>query len=183
MKQSLKLLLVLVIITGAIYPLIVHAIGNIFFRYQAQGSIIEGAGSELIAYGEDSGIYFWPRPSAGSYSTVPSGASNLSPASIQLKERADSLRTLYRKVNFLSDTAYVPEDAIFSSGSGLDNEISVKNAYLQTERIARARGLDEEGKNRIYGIIKSLTEKEAFGFLGDERVNVLKLNLALDGKY
>lgn len=182
MKQALKLLLLLIVITGGVYPLIVHVVGNLFFRYEAQGSIISGAGSELIASGEDSSIYFWARPSAGFYSTVPSSASNLSPASLLLKSRADSLRTAYRKVNFLPDTAYVPEDALFSSGSGLDNEISVKNAYLQAERIAHARGLDEEGKNRIYGIIKSLTEKETFGFLGEARVNVLKLNLALDGK-
>ena len=182
MKKPLKFLLILIILTGVIYPLIVHSLGNIFFWYEAQGSIIKNAGSELIATSPDSNIYFYARPSAGNYNTIPSGASNLSPTSRILKEKTDSLRILYRKINFLSDTTEVPEDAIFASGSGLDNEISVRNAMLQVDRIAKARGMNDEDKQKIYNIIHSLTQKETFGFIGEERVNVLKLNIALDGK-
>ncbi len=182
MKKSLtqvtKIFIIIIILTGVIYPLIVSGISLLFFKYEATGSILEGAGSKLIAISLDSNIYFIPRPSASSYNTVPSGASNLSPDSKQIKAFSDSMKTAYRKFNLLDNKSEIPPDAISTSGSGLDNDISPANAYLQAERIAKARGFDGSKKKKLYDLI--LSQIETFIIFGEQRVNVLKLNIELN---
>ena len=181
---SLKVFLILTIITGVIYPLSINLIGNIIFPNQSKGSLINKdgkvIGSELIGQKFDSTIYFHSRPSAIDNQPMPSGGSNLGPTSTALKQRMDSLSNAFITYNGLPNNTLVPIDAITASGSGIDPHISFENANFQIERICKARGFDEVKKNKLKGLLNDLTEKPTFGFLGDTRINVLKLNMELD---
>ena len=181
---SLKVFLILTIITGVIYPLSITLIGNIAFPDRSKGSLIvkDGKiiGSELIGQKFDSTIYFHSRPSAIDYQPMPSGGSNLGPTSLTLQHRMDSLANAYIEYNGLQKNTAVPPDAITASGSGIDPHISFENAILQMNRISKARGFDETKKNKLTELVKKTTEDPQLGFLGDTRVNVLKLNLELD---
>ena len=121
--------------------------------------------------------YFWPRPSAGSYATVPSGASNLGPTSAALQSNVVNNLQAFRTGNKLAANAPVPADMVFTSASGLDPHISPEAARLQIARVAAARTADVA---RVTALVESFVEPPQWGFLGQARVNVLKLNLALD---
>jgi K+-transporting ATPase ATPase C chain len=182
--KSIKLLLFMTILLGLIYPAFIFLIAKITFPNKSAGSFVElngnVVGSELIAQKFDSAIYFQPRPSAIDYQPMPSGASNLGPTSLKLKQTTDSLRSAYIIKNGLPENTIVPSDAIFSSGSGIDPHISPMNAFLQSDRISKERNYDTNKKKQLIELINRLTEKPQFGFLGEPRINVLLLNLELD---
>lgn len=177
---ALRILIALTVLTGVLYPLAVTGIGQLVFPHQANGSMIhkEGqlVGSRLIAQKATADRYFWPRPSAVDYNPLPSGASNLGPTSKKLKEDVDARREAIAK----SGGGEVPADLLFNSASGLDPHVSPAAALFQVDRVAQARQLTAEQKAKLVDLVKQKTEGRQFGFLGEERVNVLDLNLALD---
>lgn len=181
---SIKAVLMLTIVTGVMYPLLIFGIGKIAFQSQANGSLINKdgkvIGSELIGQTFDSTIYFHSRPSAVSYQPMPSSGSNLGPISLVLQQRVDSLRKAYIEYNGLPANTNIPSDAIFASGSGIDPHISLENANYQIDRISKARGFDSGKKNKLTELVKKFTEAPQLGFLGEVRINVLKLNIELD---
>jgi len=181
---SLKLFIVLTILTGIIYPLLVTVSGNLFFGKEEEGSLIyykeKLIGSELIAQKFTSDRYFHSRPSAVDYSTVASGASNLGPISTNLIDLIKERRKSFIEFNRLSPNEIVPEDMLFASGSGLDPHISKRAAILQINRIVIVRKFDDNQKIKLNDLVEKTVEEPQFGFLGEERVNVLKLNIALD---
>lgn len=160
---------------GLIYPSLVTLIGQLGFPRLANGSLIEKdgklVGSDLIAQKFESEKYFWPRPSAVDFNPLPSGGSNLGPTSASLKDAVESRR--------LKLGSKAPLDLLFTSASGLDPHISPEAAFYQIPRVAKARGVSE---SELKGQVIRLLERRQFGFLGEDRVNVLKLNLALDKK-
>lgn len=176
---------VLCIVVSGIYPVLIWGLGQLLFPHQANGSLVESnrqvVGSELLAQGFSGAKYFHPRPSAAGvgYDTLNSGGSNLGPTSQKLMDSIKSNVETYRKENGLPADALVPADAVTSSGSGLDPHISLKNAELQIPRVAKERGLSEEN---VKAEVAKVTDRPLLGFIGgDPGVNVLKLNLALDG--
>ncbi|NUM79973.1 potassium-transporting ATPase subunit KdpC [bacterium] len=182
-RPALLLLLVLTIITGIIYPLLVTGIAQIVFPERANGSLIvkdgKTIGSELIGQSFDDPKYFWGRLSATgpfAYNAAASSGSNYGPTNPALftavQSRIDALRA-----SDSSNTMPIPVDLVTASGSGLDPHISPAAAYYQASRIARVRGLEE---SEIRALIEKHIEGRQLGFLGEPRVNVLKLNLALD---
>lgn len=181
---ALKFLLLMTILTGLIYPLIMTGISQMIFPLKANGSLIvkEGnvIGSELIGQKFDSIIYFCNRPSAIAYNPIPSGASNYGPTSDTLRKLVIARRASFSRQNSITDEMTVPTEMIFASGSGLDPHISPQAALLQVDRIARARQFDESRKEKLLKTVNDLIESPQFMFLGEERVNVLKLNLELD---
>ena len=185
-KNSVIATIVFAIILCGIYPLIVYGAGQLFFPNKANGSLIEGkdrrlVGSELLGQAFSGDKYFHPRPSAAGagYDAANSSGTNLGPTSKKLIDAVKAGVEQYRKENNLGPDALVPADAVTSSGSGLDPHISVKNAELQVPRVAKARGL---GEANVRDLVKQNTDGPQFGILGDPGVNVLKLNLALDGQ-
>ena len=170
---ALRLFGLLTILTGVGYPLVVTAIGYAFFRESAGGSLIrcDGtvAGSALLAQKFTSRRYFWPRPSAADFLTVPSGASNSGPVSKVLQASVAK-----RRSTIGTDA---PDDLLTSSGSGLDPHVSPRAARFQATRVALARGL---AISRVNSVIESHLERPQLGILGEPRINVLLLNLALD---
>jgi len=179
--QSILLTIVFTVLTGILYPLAVTGIAQVTFPRQANGSLIERdgkvVGSELLAQQFTGAKYFWPRPSAGSYATVPSGASNLGPTSGQLQSNVVANAKAFRDGNKLSADAPVPADMVFTSGSGLDPHISPEAARLQIARVAAERKLRAD---QVDALVDKFIEPPQLGFLGEPRVNVLLLNLALD---
>jgi potassium-transporting ATPase KdpC subunit len=176
--------LILAIVCCGLYPLVVFGISQALFRDKANGSLIvdqDGTvrGSKLLAQGFTADKYFHPRPSvAGNgYDAASSGGSNLGPTSQKLNDAIKERVAAYRKENGLSETEPVPADAVTASGSGLDPQISLRNAELQTPRVAKARGLSEE---KIRELVQQNTDGRDLDVLGDPGVNVLELNLALD---
>ncbi|MEY2492456.1 MAG: potassium-transporting ATPase KdpC subunit [Verrucomicrobiota bacterium] len=171
--QSLRIYIVLSLLTGIIYPLAMTGVAQLLFPKQANGSrVFENAkllGSDLLAQKFDSPRYFWPRPSAVDYATVASGASNKGPTSADLKRSIDE-----RRAKFGADA---PVDLLTASGSGLDPHISPEAARLQIPRVAAARNISSE---KISDVVDQTIERPQLGFLGEPRLNVLKLNLALD---
>ena len=181
---ALKFLLVMIILTGIIYPLVMTGISQVAFPSKSNGSLIlkdgKVIGSELIGQKFDSTIYFWSRPSAIGYNPVPSGASNYGPTSDTLKKLVNARKEYFAKNNSVSNLTDVPLEMIFASGSGLDPHISPAAAQLQIERVAQARHFDNNQKQKLVETVKNLTEKPQFLILGEERINVLNLNIALD---
>jgi K+-transporting ATPase ATPase C chain len=185
LKNSIIATIVFAIVLCGIYPLLVYGAAQLFFPHAANGSLIEGkerqlVGSELLGQMFSGEKYFHPRPSAAGtgYDASSSGGTNLGPTSQKLKDAVKAAVDQYRKENNLAPDALVPADAVTSSGSGLDPHVSVKNAEWQISRVAKARDLSEE---KVRDLVKNHTEGPQFGILGDPGVNVLKLNLALDG--
>jgi len=176
---SLRAIAVFTVLTGLLYPLTLTVFAGIVFPFEAGGSLIEQngqvIGSALIAQKTENPAYFTPRPSAADYATVASGASNLSPASAKFVQAVEERR------NKLGPPA--PADALTESGSGLDPHISPENAWFQLARVAQARGLSPEQSAELRGIVKNHIEAKTFGILGQERVNVLLLNVAIDERY
>ena len=176
-------------VTGVVFPLVLSAIGSVVFPYQAAGSliVIRGTvvGSALIGQDFTGPGWFQPRPSAAGdgYDATASGATNLAPTNPKLKEGApgfQGIRALaaeYRRRNGLLPDTPIPVDAVTRSGSGLDPDISPANAFLQVARIARARGLEQSALRRL---VAEHVVQPQLGFLGEPRVSVLELNMALD---
>jgi len=181
---ALKFLLVMTVLTGVIYPFFMTGLAQLVFPGKANGSMIKKngkiVGSELIGQKFDSSIYFWSRPSAIDYNPVPSGASNYGPTSDKLKKQVTERRALFITKNLLTDTTAIPKEMIFASASGLDPHISPKAALLQLNRVASARNYDETQKQKVQQLIKNKTEDPQFSLLGEPRINVIELNLALD---
>lgn len=179
-----RLFLVLLILTGVIYPLTVTAIAQLVFHSQAEGSLKirsgKSVGSALLSQKTENPKYFWPRPSAGDYATLPSGASNLGPSSDALKKAIADRAAKLRNANNLSADFPLPDDMITTSASGLDPHISPAAARMQIARVAKARGFDAEQKEKLATLVENQIEGPQLGFLGEPRVNVLLLNLALD---
>lgn len=191
LRPAFLMLLILTVITGVIYPLVVTGIAQVVFPHQANGSLIVTAdgkthGSELIGQQFDAPKYFWGRLSAtgdfaynafNARTRTGSSGSNygpLNPALIEaVQARIDALRAADP-----GNTLPIPVDLVTASGSGLDPQISVAAASYQIHRVAQARGLSDEA---VKTLVNQYTQGRQFGFLGEPRVNVLELNLALDG--
>jgi potassium-transporting ATPase KdpC subunit len=178
---------VLSVVCCGLYPLIIFGISQAFFRDKANGSLIVDPGgivhgSKLLGQGFADPKYFHPRPSAAGngYDAASSGGSNLGPTSQKLNDAIKERITAYRAENGLSETEPVPADAVSASGSGLDPDISLRNAELQTARVAKARGLSEE---TVRQLVRRYTEARDLGVFGDPGVNVLELNRALDQQH
>jgi K+-transporting ATPase ATPase C chain len=159
----------------------------LLFPQKANGSLVLNASgkpiaSTLLGQTFSSGQYFNPRPSAAGtgYDSTSSGGSNYGAISQALHDAVKQRVADYRKANNLPDTQLVPADAVTASGSGLDPHISIKNALLQLPRVARARAMSEDDLKKL---VDRYTDGRDFGILGEPGVNIVKLNLALDGKY
>ena len=177
--------LALAVVCCGLYPLLVFGIGQVLFPAKANGSLIVDAGgvvrgSRLIGQPFAADKYFHPRPSSAGngYDPTSSGGSNLGPTSQKLRDAIAQNITDYRTQNGLATNAPVPADAVTGSGSGLDPHISSENARLQADRVAKARSLTLE---HVRDLIQQNTDPVSLGILGDPGVNVLRLNLALDG--
>jgi len=185
LKIALVSTIALAVILCGFYPALVWVIGQGLFSRDANGSLLQGTGavtgSGLLAQGFTGERYFHPRPSAAGqgYDAVSSGGTNLGPTSQKLIETVTQRVADYRKENGLGPDVAVPADAVTASASGLDPHISPQNAAIQATRVARARGMSDEGMQRR---IEEHTEGRTLGIFGEPRVNVLKLNLALDGR-
>ncbi len=181
---SIKIFAVLTVLCGIIYPLFITGVAQFVFPAKANGSLIvqdnKVIGSELIGQKFDSIIYFSSRPSATDYNTLPSGGSNLGPTSSKLKQMVAERSAQFTTFNQLSGSETIPSEMLMASASGLDPHISPKAALLQVERIVKARNFSDEQKQKLVKIITDQTEAPQFSFLGETRINVLKLNLALD---
>jgi K+-transporting ATPase ATPase C chain len=177
--------LVFTVLTGIAYPLAVTGVAQVAFPNRADGSLIERdgrvVGSRLIGQSFGGARYFHPRPSAAGdgYDASASSASNLGPTNEDLLSAVRERAAAYRRENGLPSNARVPVDALTASGSGLDPDISPANARLQAPRVSRVRGLSLE---RVLALVDEHTDGPSLGFLGEEGVNVLELNLALDGE-
>jgi len=174
------------VIAGVFYPVIITIIAQVAFKNQANGSLVyrDGKliGSALIAQQFTGSNYFWPRPSACSYGTGPTGitassGSNLGPTSGALQTNVINNAAAFISGNNLPTNTVVPADMVFASGSGLDPHISPESARLQIARVAAARRLS---KDTVSALVEKFVETPQWGFLGEPRVNVLLLNIALD---
>jgi len=182
LRPALLSLVLLTILTGAIYPVVVTEIAHLAFRRQAEGSLIprDGklVGSALIGQPFDDPKYFWSRASGTSpaYNGAASGASNLGPMNPALTDAIKNRVAALRAAD-PSATGPVPIDLVTSSGSGLDPHITPAAAAYQVNRVAQARSLSAD---QVRDLVAQYTEGRQLGFLGEARVNVLRLNLALD---
>ena len=179
--QALKMLIIMSVLLGLIYPLAVYCLAQVAFPYQANGSLLvqgkQVIGSALIGQSFTQSKYFHSRPSACNYDAANSAASNLGPLNAKLIDGADAAAIAYRLENGLTISAPVAADAVLMSGSGLDPHITLANALDQATRVAAARKLP---KQKIVDAIHRQTEDKTFGLIGTERINVLQLNLSLD---
>jgi K+-transporting ATPase ATPase C chain len=183
-RAALFATLVLAGVCCMLYPLVVFGIAQLAFHNQANGSLIldeHGGvrGSQLLGQAFTNQKYFHPRPSvAGNgYDAANSGGSNLGPTSRILRDTIKTRIDAYRKENGLRETTSVPADAVTASGSGLDPHITPESARLQIARVAAARGLAPAA---VAALVEQAVEGPQLGFLGEPRVNVLRLNMALD---
>jgi K+-transporting ATPase ATPase C chain len=181
---SLRMVAVTIVLFGFVYPLAVWGLSSAIFPKQAAGSLINRAdgtvvGSRLIAQSFTADKYLHPRPSAagdGGYDAMSSGASNLGPTSKALVSAVESRVREVQRTDGAPEGA-VPVDAVTSSGSGLDPHITPDNAYLQAARVAKARSMAE---SQVQALVADHVTPRQLGVLGEPRVNVLELNLALD---
>jgi potassium-transporting ATPase KdpC subunit len=184
-RPAVVLLGLFTLVTGLLYPLAVTGLAQVIFPVQANGSLLieqngRIAGSALIGQPFDAPKYFWGRPSTTSpfpYNAAASSGSNLGPSNPALADAVQA-RVAALRATDPGNTDPVPVDLVTASASGLDPHISIAAALYQAPRVARLRGLDAAG---IIQLIEKYTEGRQLGLLGEPRVNVLKLNLALDG--
>lgn len=185
LRASIAATLLLAVLCCGVYPAVVWAVGQGLFSRESNGSLVrvdgKVAGSSLLAQGFTAPKYFHPRPSAAGqgYDAVHSGGTNLGPTSKKLIEDVKRRVADYRTENGLPPDATVPADAVTSSASGLDPHISIRNAALQANRVAAARTMTRE---EVLKKVREHTEGRTLGIFGEPRVNVLMLNLDLDGK-
>jgi potassium-transporting ATPase KdpC subunit len=183
LKPALLLFIVFTVLCGGIYPAVITGIASVIFPKQAEGSFITDTnnqviGSSLIGQPFSDTRYFWPRPSATSvfgYNPLASGGSNSGPTN------PNFIKTVGDRVQALHDsgvTGSIPVDLVEASASGLDPHVSVAAANIQVARVAQARGMSDEALNKL---VSSHIEDRQWGVFGEPRVNVLLLNLALDG--
>lgn len=198
---ALRATLVTLVLTGLLYPLAVTGLAQVIFPYRANGSIVvddhgQEVGSELIGQGFAGAAYLRPRPSANAYDAANSGGTNLGTTSKKLRDGqpddpatkdtdesftgAKDLAAAFRADNAVPAGTDIPADAVTRSASGLDPHVSPDNAMLQAPRIARSRGV---AVDRVAAVIAANTEARELGFLGEPRVNVLTVNLALDRQF
>jgi K+-transporting ATPase ATPase C chain len=175
-KTSVRMLFVLTLLVGVIYPLFITAVASLIFPQAAEGSLVRKngviVGSTLLGQRFASKKYFYGRPSSTDYSTMPSGASNLSLASKNLTDLIEARRSTYG-----SDA---PFDVLTASASGLDPHLSIEGVMYQLDRVAAARGLRPEQTATLRQIIIGYEERPQLRFLGKPRVNILELNLKLN---
>ncbi len=174
LMTSLRVALVTLVLTGLVYPLVVTGLAQLLFPAQANGSMVQDSkgrtvGSELIGQPFESPAYFHPRPP---------GVSNLGPTSQKLHDRVAADVARLRAEGLAAGE--VPADLVTASASGLDPDLSPEAALFQVPRIARARGIDEA---RLKAVVEERVAPRELGFLGEPRVNVLDLNLALDARF
>lgn len=181
---AIKLLIVMTVLTGVIYPLAMLGIAQSLFPEQANGSLIRNGsqvvGSELIAQKFTGEGYFWPRPSGVDFVPQPSSGTNLGPTSKALLDQIAERRTRLREAH---NGAEPPDELLLASSSGLDPEISPAAALYQVGRVARARLLSVEQTEQLRQVVVAATEPRSWGFVGQPRVNVLELNLLIDSLY
>lgn len=194
LRPAIVMMAVMTALTGLIYPLIVTGIGQAIFPFQANGSLITRpngtvVGSALIGQSFTAPKYFHPRPSAtmstdptpvpAPYNAANSSASNAGPTNKDFIKTVGDRAAAYRNENNLPADAPVPVDAVTASGSGLDPDISPANAALQAPRVAQARAMPVAD---VQALVAQYTEGRTLGILGEPRVNVLRLNQALDAR-
>lgn len=184
LKIAVILLGLMIILTGLLYPALITGLAQVIFPYQANGSLItqngQVVGSELIGQQFDQPQYFWGRLSATgdhAYNAAASSGSNLGPSNPALQKQVSDRITALQAAD-PGNTLPIPVDLVTASASGLDPDISVAAAQYQAARVARARDLSPE---KVTALVDQFTSGPTLGFLGEARVNVLKLNLALDG--
>ena len=181
LRPAFSLLIVFTLILGLVYPLLTTGVAQVLMPGPANGSLIERdgkvIGSELIAQGFAGPGYFHPRPSAAGadgYDASASAGSNLAPGSKDLRDR---IQKSVAETRATDETSQVPPDLVTTSASGLDPDVSPEAAFVQVRRVAAARGM---ASAQVEELVRQQVRKPLFGFLGEPRVNVLKLNLALD---
>ncbi len=180
---SIRMLLWFTLLCGGLYTLAVTGVARTLFKDKADGSLIRAkdgglVGSDWLAQEFKSPRYFWERPSAVKYDPQASGGSNLGPTSAALKKAMEDNKAALIKAN--PGAGDPPQDLLFASASGLDPHISPEAARYQIARVALARNFDEAHKEALEALVEKSVEGPDFGILGQARVNVLKLNLALD---
>jgi len=179
---SFKALALFTVLLGIVYPLLVTLVGQLLFYRQSNGSIVlnnnKVVGSMLIGQKFENDKYFTSRPSSIDYNPFPSGGSNLSITDRRLIEDFQTRKKNFINNNSIDKDDAIPSEMLFASGSGVDPHISKLSALMQLNRISAKRNLD---KTKLTAIIDSLSSKRIIGLFGDEYVNVLELNLTLDG--
>lgn len=178
---ALKMLLAMTVCCGLLYPLALTGLSQLIFPYEANGSIIEqngrAIGSELIGQEFAAAKYFSSRPSATGYDAANSGGTNYGPANAKLKEQAAQRAAELRSLYGLTEEDPLPAVMVLNSASGFDPHLTPAAVYLQVERVAAARNLSPDA---VKALADRHIEQPALGFIGEARVNVLRLNLALD---
>ena len=184
--QAIRQTIVWTVIAGVVYPLVITVAAQLMFHKQANGSLVERdgkiIGSALMAQQFQGTNYFWPRPSACTYGSSPSGlvassGSNLGPTSGALHTNVMNNTAAFISGNNLPTNAVVPADMVYASASGVDPHISPEAARLQIARVAASRGLAED---QVKALVEKFTEPPQWGLFGEPCVNVLLLNVALD---
>jgi K+-transporting ATPase ATPase C chain len=183
LKSAFLVFLLLTVITGIIYPFVITAVAQIFFRHQADGSIIfkdgKPIGSSLIGQSFEDPKYFWGRLSATSpvaFNALASSGSNFGPLNVALRQNVEARIKSLQNVN-PENKSPIPVDLVTASASGLDPHISIAAALYQVPRVARLRGIPQE---KVTEIVRENTQGRLMGVIGEPVVNVLQLNMALD---
>lgn len=178
---TVKLFVLMMILTGIIYPFLILGIAKLGMPNSSKGGLVtkqnKVIGAHLIGQKFENDSYFWGRPSAVDYNTLPSGGSNLGPTSKKLKKAVEERKQYLAKSHEIFNNSKIPAELLFTSGSGLDPHISLTTAYFQVPRIAKARNLAEKD---IKSLINKLKINPLWGLFGESYVNVLELNLSLE---
>ena len=183
LKSGILIFLIMAVLTGGVYPLVITVIAQTAFPDQANGSLIRSDGQvqgSLLA-GQKFTLpeYFWPRPSISDYNALPSGASNQGPTSAVLKQAVEDRATILTP--YIS--VEIPADLLLASGSGLDPHISPDAALAQIDHVAHARNLSIVQKTHLTELVNQFIEQPQWGIFGAPRINVLRLNLAVDDMF